>query len=147
MSNTCPLNFEKVDANASRINSLLVALLLLAHLYTLNILIIYFLVIDFTLKLFINKKFSPLVNFSNFIRKSLKIEEKMTDGGAKRLAGIFGLILASLLIFTNMFNLSVLGYLIATIYLVCLFLDIAINYCLGCKVYYLIKKLYPSFMN
>ena len=147
MSYRCPLNFVQVDSNASRISSLIVALLVITYLLTLNEYILYFLVLDFGVKLFVNKEYSLIATFALRLRRSLKIEEKFTDGGAKRLAGIFGLIFVSLLIITHMLGLGTLSLVVAGIFLSCSLLDVFINYCLGCQIYYIIKKMYPSFME
>lgn len=147
MSYACPLNFEQVDSNASRISSLMVASLVIIYLITLNEFILYFLIIDFATKLFIKRDYSLITVVSHALRKALKVEEKFTDGGAKRLAGIFGLIFVSMLVITHMLNLGTLSLVVAAIFLSCSLLDVFINYCLGCQIYYIIKKLYPSFMS
>lgn len=147
MSYSCPLNFEQVDASASRLASLIVALLVMVYLITLNIFILYILILDFSVKLFINKKYSLVGFISLKIRKLLNMEEKFTDGGAKRLAGIFGLFFVTMLLLTHFFTPIYVTYIVAAVFLSCSLLDVFINYCLGCQIYYIIKKLYPSFMS
>lgn len=147
MSYSCPLNFVQVDSNASRLSSLIVASLVIIHLMTSCMLILLFLILDFSVRLFVDKKYSPIWIVALALRKTLKIEEKFTDGGAKRLAGIFGLIFVSSLLITNIFELQTLTFIVAGIFLACSLLDVFINYCLGCQIYYIIKKLYPSFMD
>jgi len=147
MSYICPLNFVQVDSNASRISSLIVASLVITYLFTSNQYILYFLILDFSVKLFVNKDYSLISVVSLKLRKILKIEEKFTDGGAKRLAGIFGLIFVSLLLITHLLDLDTLTLIVAGIFLSCSLLDVFINYCLGCQIYYIIKKIYPGFME
>ena len=91
--------------------------------------------------------YSLISMLAHTLRKSLKMPEKFTDGGAKRLAGIFGLIFVSMLLLTDFLGLSSLTYIVAGIFLSCSLLDVFINYCLGCQIYYIVKKLYPSFMS
>ena len=147
MSYSCPLNFVQVDSNASRLSSLMVAFLVIVYLITSIEFILFFLILDFSTRLFINKEYSLISVLSHKLRKLLKMQEKFTDGGAKRLAGIFGLTFVSLLLITHFLDLSTLTYIIAGIFLACSLLDVFINYCLGCQIYYIVKKLYPSFMN
>ena len=147
MSYTCPLNFVQVDSNASRLNSLMVASLVILYFITSNAFILYFLVIDFSIKLFLHKKYSLLSMLSLNIRKSLKLEEKFTDGGAKRLAGMFGLVFVSALVITHLLDLEFIALIVGVIFLACSLLDVFLNYCLGCQAYYIIKKIYPSFMS
>ena len=147
MSYSCPLNFVQVDSNASRLSSLMVAALVILYLTTSIEYILYFLILDFSLKLFVNKNHSLISIIAHSLRKLLKMQEKFTDGGAKRLAGIFGLIFVSMLLLTDFLGLSSLTYIVAGIFLSCSLLDVFINYCLGCQIYYIVKKLYPSFMS
>ena len=147
MSYSCPLNFVQVDSNASRLSSLMVATLVIIYLLTSIEYILYFLIIDFSLKLFVKREYSLITIVSHALRKFLKMQEKFTDGGAKRLAGIFGLIFVSMLLITHFLNLEMLTLVVAGIFLSCSLLDVFINYCLGCQIYYIIKKLYPSFMS
>ncbi|MBL6973461.1 MAG: DUF4395 domain-containing protein [Sulfurimonas sp.] len=147
MSYSCPLNFVQVDSNASRLSSLMVAFLVVIYLVTSIEYILFFLVLDFSTRLFINKEYSLISILSLNLRKSLRMQEKFTDGGAKRLAGIFGLIFVSMLVVTHFLNLDSLTYIVAGVFLSCSLLDVFINYCLGCQIYYIVKKLYPSFMS
>ena len=147
MPYSCPLNFVQVDSNASRLSSLMVASLVIIYLTTSIEYILYFLILDFSLKLFVNKNYSLISIIAHSLRKLLKMQEKFTDGGAKRLAGIFGLIFVSMLLLTDFLGLSSLTYIVAGIFLSCSLLVVFINYCLGCQIYYIVKKLYPSFMS
>lgn len=147
MSYSCPLNFEQVDSNVSRISSLIVALLVLFYFISSNLFILYFLAFDFVIRLFIKKGCSPVHTVASFLKETFKIEEKFTDGGAKRLAGYFGLVFVLLLILTHSLNLWILSFAVGAIFVTCSLLDVIFNYCLGCKIYYIIKKIFPSFMS
>ncbi len=147
MSYTCPMTFENIDSNVSRINSLFVSLLVVSYLIASNVFILYFLFIDFSIKLFIDKKYSPLSQASKFLKNILKIGVVLIDGGSKRLAAYFGLVFVGLLIITHYLDNNLVSLAIAIIFIFCSLLDLVFNYCLGCKIYYLIKKIYPNFMN
>ena len=147
MPNSCPLNFEKVDSNVSRISALFVASLVIIYLMSSNIYILLFLAVDFSMKLFLNKEFSIIHILANSLKNLLRFTDKFTDGGAKRLAGMFGLLFVALLIGTHFLDASLLSLVIAAIFLSCSLLDVFFNYCIGCKVYFIIKKIYPSFMT
>ena len=147
MSNSCPLNFERVDSNVSRLSSLFVASLVILYLFTSNIYILIFLVLDFTIKLFVNKELSPIAMLSHSIKSAFRMKDKFTDGGAKRLAGMFGLLFVFLLIVTHFLNAWIGSLVVAAIFLSCSLFDVFFNYCIGCKVYFIIKRIYPSFMS
>ena len=117
------------------------------YLVTTNVYILMFLVLDFTIKLFLNKKFSPINRVSMLLKKILVLKDRFTDGGAKRLAAYFGLIFSVLLIIIHFFDLLVLTLVVAGIFLSCTLLDFIFEYCIGCKIYFIIKKIFPSFMS
>jgi len=147
MSNSCPLNFERVDSNVSRLSALFVASLVIVYLSTSYVYILMFLALDFTIKLFINKEFSAIYMFATLLKSVFALKDKYTDGGAKRLAGMFGLLFVLLLIVTHFLNAWFASLGIAAIFLACSLLDVFFNYCIGCKVYFIIKRVYPSFMS
>ena len=147
MSNSCPLNFERVDSNVSRLSALAVASLVILYLFSANVYILIFLAFDFIIKLFVNKELSPIGMLSSSIKGVLRVQDKFTDGGAKRLAGMFGLLFVFLLIITHFLNAWFVSLIVAAIFLSCSLLDVFFNYCIGCQVYFIIKKLYPAFMS
>lgn len=147
MSNACPLNFKQVDSNVSRFSALFVASLVIIYLYTLNIYILIFLAIDFVMKLFLNRGISPISMLGEFLKEFFKIKDKFVDGGAKRLAGFFGLFFVLLLIAVDYFHAWGLSLIVAAVFLSCSLLDVFFNFCIGCKIYFIIKKIYPNFMN
>lgn len=147
MNSSCPLNFKPIDSHLSRITSLLVVFLVLLYLWFNNIFILFFLAVDFMVKLFFINRVSLLTYGAKIIKKLLKLDNKLVDGGAKRLAGFFGLFFVMLLIIAHFFNIWTASLIIAFIFIVCALLDVFINFCIGCKIYFIIKKIYPNFME
>ena len=147
MSNACPLNFQKVDSNVSRFSALFVAILVVIYLNTSNVYILFFLFIDFVVKLFLKPGMSPIMMLAEFLKSIFHIKTKYADGGAKKLAGYFGLFFVTALIFAHYFDVWLLSLVIAAIFLTCSLLDVFFDYCIGCKIYFIIKKIYPDFMN
>ena len=147
MPNSCPLNFERVDSNVSRLSALFVASLVILYLFSSNVYILIFLALDFIIKLFLNKEFSPISMLSKQIKSLFRMKEKFTDGGAKRLAGMFGLLFVFLLIIAHFLNALFISLAVAAIFLSCSLLDLFFSYCIGCKIYFIIKRIYPAFMS
>jgi len=147
MPNSCPLNFERVDSNVSRLSALFVASLVILYLFSSNVYILIFLALDFIIKLFLNKEFSPISMLSKQIKSLFRMKEKFADGGAKRLAGMFGLLFVFLLIIAHFLNAPFISLVVAAIFLSCSLLDLFFSYCIGCKIYFIIKKVYPAFMS
>jgi len=144
---SCPLNFKRVDDNISRINALIISLLVLVYLYTAFVPIVFLIILDLSIKLFFEKRISPFTFLSQWIKKRLHLKDVFVDGGAKRLAGFFGLFLMLLLFGTHFLHSWSISLVVAAVYLLCSFLDILFGFCIGCKIYFLIKTLYPNFMR
>ncbi|MCF6329951.1 MAG: DUF4395 domain-containing protein [Sulfurimonas sp.] len=147
MSYACPITFKKVDSTVSRFNAFLVSLFIIYYLFTFNVFVLYFLLVDFIIRSFGKKDYSLLFLISKTLKEVLKLKSRPYDGGAKMLAGYFGIFFLILLIIGNYFSLSLFSYIIAIIFLSCALLDVFFNYCVGCKVYFIIKKIYPNFMT
>ncbi|QOP44139.1 DUF4395 domain-containing protein [Sulfurimonas sediminis] len=137
---SCPISFIKVDANIVRINASYILLLFGLYLNTFNKFILLFLIADFMIRLFFNKNYSPLYFLSARTKELLHVKSKFEDAAAKRLATYFGLIFLVFILLFDLLHAEVLFYIMSGVLLVCLFLEVAFNYCLGCKMYYLYKR-------
>lgn len=145
MSQSCPISFFKVDETIARINAAFITLLLIIFLFTFSHMVLYFLFYDFFVRLFTDKKYSAVYHLSRVIKKILQLKTEMVDGGAKRLATYFGFVFISLMIIETWLKMTALIYITAVVLLTCTTLEVLFHYCVGCKIYYLIKKIYPSF--
>jgi len=147
LSNACPINFENIDSHIARFIALMVSVSLVVYMITFNAFILYFLFADLILRLFCNKQYSPLFQISKLLKNLFRMKDKFTDGGAKRLAGYFALLFILLLISGNNLNLYAFSMVLSVIFLFCAILEAFFSYCLGCKIYFIIKKIYPKFMS
>lgn len=137
---SCPVSFIKVDANIVRINAFYILLLVSLYLITLNKFIILFLITDFSMRLFVNKSYSPLYFLSSRTKELLHVKSKLEDNAPKRLATYFGFLFLVLILLFDLLHVKTLFYTTSSVLLVCLFLELAFDYCMGCKIYYLYKK-------
>ena len=147
MNYSCPMSFKQVDSNVSRLTSLLVASLVIAYLLYNDVYILYIVAIDFFMRLFVTKESSVLKMIAVGVKEFFSFNDKFVDSGAKRLAGYFGLIFVFMLIIAHYYASYSITLAIAAIFLSCSLLDVFLNFCLGCKIYHIIKKFYPSFMS
>jgi len=147
LSNSCPINFETVDANVARFVAFMVSSFLVVYILTFDVLILYFLFLDFMTRLFCQRKYSLIFQASKLLKSIFKLKNDPTDGGAKRLAGYFGLFFILLLVAGNHLNFHFFSIVVCVIFLSCALLEAFFSYCIGCKVYFVIKKIYPSFMS
>ncbi len=147
MQQSCPVNFQTYDNTISRISSLNIALLITAYLFTSQIVIMLFVIVDLVLRVFVDKRLSPVYYLSLSIKRLFGLHTVMKDSASKRLATYFGLLFSLLIVVFHMLYLPEALYVTAGIYMLCLLLDAFFDFCLGCKIYYLVKKVYPSFME
>lgn len=141
MAPACPIAFRRIDGTITRINSLSISLMLVAYLISSEILFIYILGIDLIIRLFINKKLSPINQMSNLIKIVIRAQTHNTDAGAKRLAAYFALGFSWAVIALHTFGLFNTANIVAVIFVSCSVTELMFNYCIGCKIYFIYKKI------
>ncbi|WP_324171659.1 DUF4395 domain-containing protein [Sulfurimonas sp.] len=147
MDTSCPIAFREIDGTIVRIGAFFVSLVVVAYLFTSQIFLLIFLVIDFYIRIYWHKPYSLIFQLSRFVKKILKLDSDMTDAGSKRLAAQFGLLFSIMLIVEGFVGFDFALYLTAGALLVCTSLEVLFGYCVGCKIYFIIKKVYPGFMS
>ena len=117
------------------------SLFVVLFLITSEIFLLYNLAIDFYIRIYGNRKYSLIFQLSKLVKKTFNIKKSITDGAAKRLAAQFGLAFSIILIVEAQLSINVALYITASILLFCASLEFIFDYCVGCKVYYLTKRL------
>ncbi|PHS56128.1 MAG: hypothetical protein COB17_00060 [Sulfurimonas sp.] len=145
MAQSCPIAFKHIDGNLARIGAFFVLLCVLGYLVTSMTIFLYILALDFSTRLYWKKEFSIIYQLSKILKKILKVKTYMTDAGAKRLAAQFGLQFSIILIIEAQLGLDIALNITAFILISCASLELLFDYCIGCKVYHIIKKVYPNF--
>lgn len=141
MAPTCPISFRQIDGTISRINSLTITLMLIAYLLSAQIVFIYVLGVDLILRLFISQNFSPVNQLSRLIKVLISAKTHNTDAGAKQLAAYFALGFAWAVIALHSVDLVYAAKGVGVIFVSCSLLELFFNYCLGCKIYFIYKKM------
>lgn len=141
MAPTCPISYRQIDGTISRINSLTITLMLIAYLFTAQIVFIYILGVDLILRLFISQNFSPVNQLSRAIKVLIGAKTHNTDAGAKQLAAYFGLGFAWTVIALHSADLVYVAKAVGVVFVSCSLLELFFNYCLGCKIYFIYKKM------
>ena len=140
MAPACPIAFRQIDATVVRINSLSISLMLMAYLFSSQILVIYILGIDLIVRLFINKGLSPINQVSRLIKAVIRAKTINADAGAKRLAAYFALGFSWAVIGLHTFGLFEIAKIVTVIFVACSLMELFFNYCVGCKIYFIYKK-------
>jgi len=143
MSNkSCPISLISVDGNIARVNAFYVGTLFSLYLITTSSALVYFLIIDFMIRLFLNKNYSPLFLLSKKTKELLNLQNDIVDAAPKRLASFFGLVFLVTIALLNLLHLTLLFYIFSIILLLCITLEVLFSYCLGCEIYHLYKKIF-----
>jgi len=137
MAQACPINFTTADNTVSRTISLLSAVTVSLFFVSGQVFWLYALGADLLVRLYGNKHYSPLYQAASGLKQLLHLPTMHVDGAAKKVAGHFGLLFIVLQIAANHLGLHYMFDAVAGIYLLCLLMDVAFNFCVGCKVYYL----------
>lgn len=137
---SCPISFISIDSNVARINAFYTGVLVVIFLFTLQTPIVYFLVLDFFLKVTQKKEYSLLFILALRTKNFLNLKSVKVDAAPKRLAAFFGLLFSILIAVTALLNLITIMYILIVVLLACIFLEVVFNYCLGCEIYYLYKR-------
>lgn len=144
MAQQCPLLYRQVDSTITRINTLFVIGGVIAYLVLDNAIILMLLIIDFMIRLYGYKHISPTQNVSLWIQGKFSLPVKLEDAGAKRLAACFGVAFMSALFLFHYLGPDWAVTAVAAMYLFAASLDLFLGFCIACKLYYLVKKVYPQ---
>jgi hypothetical protein len=144
MAQQCPLLFRQVDATVTRINTLFVIAGVIAYLISSIAAIVLLVIVDFLLRLYGYKHISPTQNISLWIQRKLSLPVKMEDAGAKRLAAYFGVGFMGAIAVLHWLGIGWAVHAVAALYLACAFLDLFFGFCIACKIYYMVRKIYPQ---
>lgn len=147
MSKACPLLFRQIDATISKINSIVVLAIIALYFVTMHAAVLYFLIIDYIIRLSGWKHFSVINLFSSGVQTVFHLPVKMEDAGGKRLAAFFGLAFTVAIMVTYYLEWPAAGVIIALIFALCAVPDILFGYCIACKMYTLSRKFFPKWYN
>ncbi|MEA3372466.1 MAG: DUF4395 domain-containing protein [Campylobacterota bacterium] len=145
MAAACPLNYKQLDSTLVRIGSFYVIVMLTAFLITSNVAVLYLLGIDALFRVYGQKQFSFIYQLASGTKHLLRLPTKMADAGAKRLAGQFALLFVLMLIVGHHLEVSLFIQVVAGIFLLCSLMELLFDFCVGCKVYYIVKYFFPGF--
>lgn len=141
MAQQCPLIFRQIDATVTKLNTIFVVVGLGIFFWLEEALLLWFLVLDFILRLWNFKRYSLLNQTSLLVQKIFKLPVKMADAGGKRLAAFFGLIFMLTVALAYQYRLEEIYIGAALVYVACALLDIFFNICIACIFYSLYFKI------
>ena len=139
MVNECPIN--TVDEHAARIVASIVVVLAVVSLWEPASLLIALLAVDFTLRGFVNRKYSPLRFVAKSITGALGWEPKPVYAPPKRFAAQIGSTLTILATLLHVAGLHAAAMVVTALLIVAASLEAGLGICLACWVYPFIFRL------
>lgn len=131
----CPVSFQQIDSNASRLTVFMNAVLMAVFMFTLQPILLYIVSVDYFIRATGNKKYSPMGFLSRQVVQWMGLELKPIDMAQKVFASRLGFLCALLgTVFIHLdwpiASMSIIGFfiLLAT-------LDAVFDLCVGCLIY------------
>ncbi len=139
MSVSCPISLRRIDSNMVRIIALQVVLFTLLLLITQNSFFALVIFFDFSVRAMRLTYLTPFGLFARFTLKIFKIMPKLSDEAPKRFALYLGLGISLLFTTLFLFGFNTLAMILTAILFFCAVLEMAFDFCIGCKIYYYIQ--------
>ena len=140
MAKTCPISTRRINSKIVRFISAQVVIFVAALAITKMPIFAFILCMDFVARFFRIQKFSPFFTLGQFMSKILSLNPTFVDEAPKRFALVMGLVMSFILLIAYGFGLYDIGAAVAFIIFICALLETIFDYCVGCKIYYIIKK-------
>ena len=140
----CPVSNEQINENVSRVTASLVLSLILLFIITQNILFLAVALFDFSFRIFEKVPVSPISWLVRTFFNITNLPKKMINKAPKVFAARLGFFLSALAL-GLFFFFPLAASVIAGILAVCIFADVAFNFCIGCIIYHYV--VYPVYKN
>lgn len=138
---SCPVIFKKIDQNVVRVMASLVSSVGVLFIISPQLIILVILLYDFLVRALDYKKASPLFHLAKLIAKLLKLKKDEIDAGPKEFALKIGFLFVLISFIMFLSGETTAAILVMAMLTVCALLEAVFNYCIGCKMYMILKKL------
>jgi hypothetical protein len=141
MTPACPITRETVDDRAARLCALIALLPLGWSLALRSPWPALGLAVDFGLRGFGRRRFSPVSWLSRWLASRLGLSPRPTNGGPKAFAAKLGFGFSLVLTVAFLFGRIGVGVAAGLPFALCALLEGAFGYCVGCRIYQLSHRL------
>jgi hypothetical protein len=139
----CPISDKRVDEQVTRINALIVVLLISAGLIFNSVIFLAFLTIDFYIRAFSNARYSPVNYLSNQMANALNLNKKEIDKAPKIFAARIGFLMSLIITVLMILQWNTASFVIGGVLIFFASLEFALAVCMGCIMYtYLVLPFY-----
>lgn len=141
MQAVCPITDQRINEKVARLNALFTFLLVIAFIVFKFWIGLAFLMVDFTIRGFINGKYSLMTKLNLQLVKALNMSPKMINAGPKIFAAQVGLVLSLTALIGFSIGCSSVCLVVVVILGFFSFLEAVFGYCVACKLYPIFRKI------
>jgi len=143
MSPACPISNETMDERGARLCALIVLVPLGLSLGLSAAWPAVFLAVDFGLRGFGARRWSPVARLARALVAVLRLEPRPTNAGPKAFAAKLGLGFSVVMALAFLSGHPGLGWAAGVPFGLCALLEGGLGYCVGCRIYQVWQQLHP----
>jgi len=142
MQAVCPITDKRINERVARMNALITVLLVTSFILFRFWGALVFLAIDFILRGFFDSKCSLICITSKWFVSKFMPGGKVMNAGPKIFAAQVGMVLSIIAVAFFLSGFTISGILTASILALFSFLEAAFGFCVACKIYPYLRKVY-----
>ena len=139
MSASCPISLRRIDSNTVRVISIQVALFGTVLIFTQEKIFAFILLFDFAMRVMRLEYITPFGLIARFVLNLSKAVPNLCDESPKRFALYLGFSISLLVVIFFIFGFTTTASIITAILVFCSLLEASFDFCVGCKIYYLLQ--------
>ncbi len=139
-ANSCPISQNRTDSYLERIEAFISAIIVTVFIVTCSFIFPLILLFDYILKLSSRNKSGLFKPVAKKCKDILNLPQKDVDEAPKKFAKILGTIISFNLIILYTFQLHIPAVIVSLIFITFALLEAFFDFCVGCKIYSLIKR-------
>lgn len=139
MSPSCPISQRRIDTNLVRVISFQVFLFTVLFAITGYEFFIFFVLFDFIARVFRQETLSPFAQIAKRILEQWNVKPHYSDESPKRFALYLGLGVTLVIVLFTLMGYEKTAVGVALILMICSFLEVLFDFCIGCKLYYVLQ--------
>ena len=136
---SCPISSNIIDDNEFKIAGAVYIVLLTGYLFGGYVFLVGYTLVDIIMRLSPLGK-SPVLFFSSIAVKLVKLKRTPRDESPTRFALMLGGIMLLLTMVTHTYSLDLLAFTISLNLVLLKLLDVVFDYCVGCKLYSILRN-------
>ena len=136
---SCPISNQRIDTNLVRVISFQIFFFTLLFAVTQNMLFMGIILFDLTVRVLRKDSFSLFAQTGKFILEQWNAVPRYTDESPKRFALYLGLSMTVTITALAFFGLFKTAVAVALILMICAFIEVLFDFCIGCKIYYTLQ--------